>query len=210
LPSAEADWISVENACRKLLRLVDPAVPPRSVISLSKLDCKALSLAPTPPIAAELSLAPALSPAPALGEAADAPLRDWIKRLTSAERLVPWLSVPEPADWDFRAASRSCRKVWKSAATPEAEAVPPLLAVELPLDVALDVPVDDETSIDDSALKMAARKSPPAGGADEDAVAAAVSPSAVCGFAWAKISDTADSGIESPELIELTLIAHSW
>jgi hypothetical protein len=39
-PTGEADSRSEENACRKLVRLVVPAVPPKSATSVSKLDCR--------------------------------------------------------------------------------------------------------------------------------------------------------------------------
>ena len=41
-PTEGADWIWVENSCRKLARPDEPPVIPRSDANVSKLDCKVL------------------------------------------------------------------------------------------------------------------------------------------------------------------------
>jgi hypothetical protein len=43
LPTVGPDCKLEEKACRKLVRLVEPPVPPKSVTSVLKLDCRLLS-----------------------------------------------------------------------------------------------------------------------------------------------------------------------
>jgi hypothetical protein len=89
-PNGEVACILVENDCRKLARLADPPLPPKSFMSVSKLVCNELAAVPVAVVLAVLVAVPVEVPV-------DVPVTDWIKLFTSVAKCVPWAPRPGAA-----------------------------------------------------------------------------------------------------------------
>jgi hypothetical protein len=183
LPSGDVDAMLAEKDCRKVARLVEPVVPPRSLMSVLKLACSDESAALTAvPLVVPLVMALL---AAAVLEPVDVPAIDWIKLCTSAANCppgpLPWepaadvlvvesvevLCEPFAADCACNAAMRLCRKFCNASFTSEFEAVLALEVAAVLLVSAADEAVaagDAVTPTDESAPSMAATNPPPGGG----------------------------------------------
>jgi hypothetical protein len=177
-PNDDMDCILVANVCRNVAKLVDPPVPPRSVINALKLACSDVSAA-----LVALVVVPALVAAVLVS--VDVPVIDWIKLCTSAAKwpcgpllgvdVLPAVAVVLSAvelvpvsDCAFSADIKSFKKFCSACPTSVPDVVLGVDAVELVAAAALDVVEESVTPTDDSAPSSAATKPPPAADGDDE------------------------------------------